>query len=149
VRVYLDVSCLNRPFNDQSQDRIRLESEAVKLILARCATGEWQHVSSEMARIEIEANPDPDRRRRIRALLPDDAVIILNATPLFTRAARLESSGLKGADAMHVAAAEAQGADVLLTCDDRLIRAARRAQVTMRVTDPVTWLQEQQSAHDT
>ena len=31
--VYLDVCCLNRPFDDQTQDRIRLESEAVLLIL--------------------------------------------------------------------------------------------------------------------
>jgi len=34
--VYLDVCCLNRPFDDQSQDRIHLESEAVLLILERC-----------------------------------------------------------------------------------------------------------------
>jgi len=31
--VYLDVCCLNRPFDDQTQDRIHLESEAVLLIL--------------------------------------------------------------------------------------------------------------------
>jgi hypothetical protein len=29
VRIYLDVSCLNRPFDDQRQVRIRLESEAI------------------------------------------------------------------------------------------------------------------------
>jgi len=26
MKVYLDACCLNRPFDDQSQDRIRLES---------------------------------------------------------------------------------------------------------------------------
>ncbi len=41
VKVYLDVCCLNRPFDDQRQSRIRLESEAVLLILARCKSGEW------------------------------------------------------------------------------------------------------------
>jgi hypothetical protein len=34
-RIYLDVCCLNRPFDDQCQERIRLESEAILLILER------------------------------------------------------------------------------------------------------------------
>jgi hypothetical protein len=33
VKIYLDVSCLNRPFDDQGQVRIRLETEAVTIIL--------------------------------------------------------------------------------------------------------------------
>jgi hypothetical protein len=32
--IYLDVCCLNRPFDDQTQERIRLEAEAVLHILA-------------------------------------------------------------------------------------------------------------------
>jgi hypothetical protein len=32
--IYLDVCCLNRPFDDQTQERIRLEAEAVLRILA-------------------------------------------------------------------------------------------------------------------
>jgi hypothetical protein len=35
-RVYLDVCCLNRPLDDSSQDRIRLEAEAVLLIYRKC-----------------------------------------------------------------------------------------------------------------
>ena len=34
-RVYFDACCLNRPFDDQTQDRIRLESEAVLLIMSQ------------------------------------------------------------------------------------------------------------------
>ena len=41
-RIYLDVCCLNRPFDDQRQDHIRLEAEAVLLILGRCEAREWQ-----------------------------------------------------------------------------------------------------------
>ena len=35
MRIYLDVCCQNRPYDDQSQDRVRVESEAVRRILAR------------------------------------------------------------------------------------------------------------------
>jgi hypothetical protein len=68
VRVYLDVSCLGRPFDDQSQARIRLEAEAVTWILERCDCGEWSQVSSQMAQLEIGANRDTHRRDRVRLL---------------------------------------------------------------------------------
>jgi hypothetical protein len=34
MRIYLDMCCLKRPFDDQSQPRIRLETEAVLALLA-------------------------------------------------------------------------------------------------------------------
>ena len=40
MKVNLDACCLNRPFDDQTQIRIYLESEAVLTILYRCEIGE-------------------------------------------------------------------------------------------------------------
>jgi len=39
MRVYLDNCCFNRPFDDQSQARIRLEAEAKLEIQQRIADG--------------------------------------------------------------------------------------------------------------
>jgi predicted nucleic acid-binding protein len=144
VKVYLDVSCLNRPFDNQGQARIRLEAEATALILEECELGDWQQVSSQMAMIEVDAMPDPDRRARVRLLLPA-ADATLQLTPdVFARAGDLEGLGFKPADAVHVAAAEAGGADVLLTRDDRLCRVANRskADLKVRVVNPLDWLKE-------
>jgi len=44
--IYLDACCLNRPFDDQSQPRVHLESEAVLIILARLKTREWEWLGS-------------------------------------------------------------------------------------------------------
>ena len=42
MRIYLDMCCLKRPFDDQSQPRIRLETEAVlSLLAAESATIEF------------------------------------------------------------------------------------------------------------
>src|SRR5438105_12201433 len=119
MRLYLDVSCFNRPFDDQRQDRIRLEAEAIAVILQRIDNGQWTQISSGMAEIEISAISDEERRRRVRALLPplDDIMELTEA--MFNRAAVLERLGFKAADALHVAAAEAGQADALLSCDDR------------------------------
>jgi len=35
MKIYLATCCLNRPFDDQRQPRVRLESEAVTLILEK------------------------------------------------------------------------------------------------------------------
>lgn len=62
--IYLDACCLNRPFDDQSQDRIRLETEAVLSILNRCLLGEWQLIGSEALDYEISKMPDDDRKQK-------------------------------------------------------------------------------------
>jgi hypothetical protein len=94
VRIYLDVSCLNRPYDDQGQVRIRLEAEATSTILGMCERGEWEQVSSEMARIEIDAMPDPVRRARVQLLLPKpkDLLKLTDGT--------IDSSGLLGVGAI-------------------------------------------------
>jgi predicted nucleic acid-binding protein len=144
VRVYLDVSCLNRPFDDQSQLRVRLEAEAVLFILEQINGGVWEHVSSEITKVEIDANPDAEHRASIRLYLPDERGILKLTEPVVKRAALLQQLGIKRADALHVAAAEALNADVLLSCDDRLCRLAYRKRVILqvRVVNPVDWIKE-------
>jgi predicted nucleic acid-binding protein len=48
----------------------------------------------------------------------------------------LEQAGVKALDALHLACAEAAGAERFLTCDDRLIR---RYSGQMIVQNPVTF----------
>ncbi|HEV3310430.1 MAG TPA: PIN domain-containing protein [Chloroflexota bacterium] len=144
MKLYLDVSCLNRPFDDQSQMRIRLEADAVLLILEQCDRGDWHHVSSEIAQIEISAMAEDERRARVQLLLPDENAILRIAEDVRERATNLQKRGFKPADALHVAAAEKLEADVLLSCDDRLCRLARRHRrlLNVEVVNPLDWLKE-------
>ena len=45
-------------------------------------------------------------------------------------------------DAAHVACAELSGCDRLLTCDDRLLRAAYAQQLKVVVQNPLDYLEE-------
>jgi predicted nucleic acid-binding protein len=148
TKIYLDVSCLNRPFDDQSQIRVRVEAEATTLILDRLDAGEWRQASSEMATIEIDVIPDRKRRAKVRLLLPPDGDILKLTQAMWDRAAQLETLGFKPADAVHVAAAEEAGAGIFLTCDDRLCRLGRRRkdELRVRVANPVDWLKEIEDA---
>lgn len=148
MKLYLDVSCLNRPFDDQNQSRIRVETTAVTLIFERVDAGLWQQVSSEMAAIEIDAISDTDRRNRVRMLLPESTSIMKLNKATFDRAEVLGRIGFRPADAVHVAAAERAHADVLLSCDDRLCRLAKRHKndLQVQVANPIDWLKEMEDA---
>jgi len=68
MKVYLDTCCLNRPFDDQTQQRIRLESEAIMLVLAHMQSGEWEWIASDVLNYEVSQIADHERRYRIMAL---------------------------------------------------------------------------------
>lgn len=142
--VYLDTCCLNRPFDDQAQDRIRLEAEAVLLILGSIVRGEWRWVGSEVLGFELRQIPDVERRRRVQVLTRSvsDSVRLDDATE--QRGVELEALGFGSFDALHLACAERAGVDVFLTTDDRLRRRAHRISehLRVRVENPLAWLKE-------
>jgi predicted nucleic acid-binding protein len=141
-RIYLDVCCLNRPFDSQLQERIRLETEAVMLILGRFQRGE--QIGSETLDFEIEQMPDPERRARVRVLANAAHRYVLVENETVERAHHLSTVGFHAIDALHLACAEEGGADVFLTTDDHLIQIATRPSVQIRVAvkNPLLWLNE-------
>ncbi|CAG1022686.1 Antitoxin YefM [Methylococcales bacterium] len=46
MKIYLDACCLNRPYDDQTQDRIHLESEAILTIFKHIEAGDWEWIVS-------------------------------------------------------------------------------------------------------
>jgi predicted nucleic acid-binding protein len=144
VRIYLDACCLNRPFDDQTQPRIRLEAEAVLMILTQCEAGDWEWIGSEVLDWEIRQTPDSERRRRVQLLASHATRSVPLGTSEVERAEELEGWGIAAFDALHLACAESGGADLFLTTDDKLLRrsAGRASQLHVRVADPLTWLTE-------
>jgi predicted nucleic acid-binding protein len=143
-RIYLDVCCLNRPFDDQRQDRIRLEAEAVLLILRRCEAGVWQWLSSAVVEEEVNNTPSSERRARVRQMLSGAHGTIALTDSAITRAQALKAMGFRTYDALHLACAEQATVDIFLTTDDRVLRIATRhtAQLQVRVANPLAWLLE-------
>lgn len=145
MRIYLDVCCLNRPYDDQTQDRIRLESEAVIAILKHVESGEWSLVSSGVVSYEISRTSDEERKRRLISIVQRASGFIPVGRETYIRAEELQHQlGIKAYDALHIACAEQGGADVFLSTDDRLVKAAKRNSeaTNIRVENPLTWLQE-------
>lgn len=142
--IYLDVCCLNRPFDDQTQERIRLGAEAVLLILERCQAGTWRLLGSKAVDYEVSRIPDVERRRKVFQLTSIARAKQVVSEAAQTRAEELERLGFKALDALHIACAEAGDADVLLTTDDRLLAKAKelRGSLHVKVENPILWLME-------
>jgi len=141
-RIYLDVCCFNRPFDNQIQSRIRVETEAILAILERCETGVWELIISEMVETEVAQITDQERWQRIDgALLMARSNIMVN-DKVESRGKDLQNLGFQGFDALHLACAEIAQADVFLSTDDRLLRRAARYNnsLTVVVDNPATWL---------
>lgn len=142
--IYLDVCCLNRPFDDQTQERIRLEAEAVMLILNRCQNTQWHLLGSEVIDDELEQTPAGERKRQM-ILWASLAITRISITEqVKSRGRELTALGFKAFDASHIACAEVANADVFLTTDDRMLRLAARHRGMLQVTveDPLRWVQE-------
>jgi hypothetical protein len=138
VRVHLNTGALNRPFDDLSAERVRLEAEAVGMIVAVIEGGRLELTSSDYLDFEVRQIPDPERAHRVRTILGLAASRVGIAPGVAERARSLEGVGLRGLDALHVAAAEAGDARLLITTDDRMLRRARRlgTDLAVRVLRP-------------
>ena len=67
MRVYLDDCSFNRPFDDQSQLRIRLEAEAKLYVQQKVREGKLELAWSYILDFENQANPFDERREAIQA----------------------------------------------------------------------------------
>lgn len=126
------------------RNAIRLESEAILLILTRCQSHTWELLSSEAVDHEISGIPDEERREKVVLLssLAESKVTVTESVE--RRAMELEELGFRTYDALHLGCAEEGSADVLLTTDDRFLRQAERHGkiLKVQVANPVLWLLE-------
>lgn len=120
--VYLDICCFNRPFDDQSQLRVRLESEAKLSIQEQIRAGAIDLAWSYMIDFENSANPYQERRDTIakwRNLATKD----IDASPeIIASSETMNRMGFSKKDSIHLACAIAMGCDRFLTTDDGVLK---------------------------
>jgi hypothetical protein len=78
VKIYLDACCLNRLTDDQDQQRIAEEAEAVEQIMRLLRTNTIEWLSNTVLEADTSNNPDPERRREVQVLL----LLATNTIPL-------------------------------------------------------------------
>ena len=122
MKIYLDVYCLNRPFDDHTQDKIRLESEAIITILSHISEKKWKMIGSDIIDFEISQIPDPDRMKKVLQLVNLKAEKVTLTDNVVNRSKKIQEYTIKLLDALHLACAEEGKSEVFLTTDQNLIK---------------------------
>jgi len=141
MRVYLDNCCFNRPFDDQSQARVRLEAEAKLEIQQRIKDKGIELAWSYVLDYENQANPFEERRDVVARWKTAAAVDVEETGAIVQRAREIANRGLRAKDALHVACAMAAGCDFFLTTDDFVVKRMRGF-AGIAVMDPTQFIVE-------
>lgn len=144
MKIYFDVCCLNRPFDDQTQQNIHLESEAVITILSNIQKGKWIMIGSAFLDWEISKIPEMERFHKVRYLYSMAKLKITTDNFIETRQPVIEEMGFGTIDAFHIAAAEKAKADILITTDYDILKKydLQRNLINVRIQNPVQFLME-------
>jgi len=123
--------------------RIRLETEAVNLILYKVRSGSYKLLVSNVHIKEIEAILDSIERVELQMVLNRwGERIKVNMAETRTRAENLVDLGFGLADAAHVAFAE-QAEAPFITCDDRLVRKCLNHKIEVWCGNPVAFCEKE------
>lgn len=143
MKVYLDVCAIQRPLDTPDQIRIVLEAEAILGILALCESGQLELISSDALAYEVGQSPLPVRKEHAKAVLGKARSCVRLSDEAKRRAEQLTTLGFTPLDALHLASAETGNADYFCTCDDRLLRKAKKmSDLRVKVISPIELVQE-------
>jgi predicted nucleic acid-binding protein len=139
-RLYLDNCCFNRPFDDQTNLAVYLETQAKLYVQEQIKQQHIELVWSFMLTAENEANPDNDVRDKIADWRDYSGLYIDYDLEINETAHELQKNhGVDAKDALHVACALKAGCHYFLTTDKKLIRRTRPIDA-MKVINPLYFI---------
>lgn len=141
MKIYLDNCCFNRPSDDQSQIRIRIETEAKLEIQEEIRAGKIQLMWSYMLDYENNRNPYIERKVRINGWKKYAVQDIEENPEVLKTANLLNQIGIQKIDSLHIACAVFSKCDYFLTTDDKILRL--REQINhIKINDPIGFIKE-------
>jgi len=120
--VFLDNCVFNRAFDDQSQTRIRKETEAIVAIRDRIVEGDVELVWSYVIDIEVFRNPFLERRLDAESWKELSIVDIGPSVEIVSNAIRFQGLGFREIDSLHIACAVASKSSYFISTDDGILK---------------------------
>lgn len=121
MRIYLDNCSYNRPFDDQSQLKIKLEADAKLYIQSEILSGKFELAWSYILDYENSQNPFEDKKETIQVWKNIAVVDCEVNTEIIELAEKVRQVGIKSKDALHIACAVYTGCKYFITTDTRVL----------------------------
>ena len=141
MRLYFDNCCFNRPFDVQSQIRVRIETEAKLELQRKIDLSEYELAWSYVLDFENSVNPFPERRLTIAAWKRRAVIDAVESDAVLKHAQEATKLGLSALDALHVGCAIAADCNFFVTTDDRILKRIQRLGA-LTVISPVVLISE-------
>ncbi|MDR2569340.1 MAG: hypothetical protein LBD23_03450 [Oscillospiraceae bacterium] len=138
-KIYLDICSYNRPFDNQSQMKIRLETEAKLYVQTGIREKIYSMVWSYMHDYENNDNPYDERRNTIAPWknIADYYCPSSNTIPIVGN--KIMQLGIKPKDALHLACAIESGCDYFITTDKGL---TNKNVSNIKIINPIDFVRE-------
>ena len=148
IRVYLDNCAYNRPFDDQTQIIIALETEAKRYIQRLIVENTIELVYSYVNRFENNKNPHSANRKSIDEFFKK-AISYIDysySDNVEKRAADIKQSGIKTADAFHISCAIEGACNCFISTDKTLLKYRRNDIIICNPVQFFDYMEEQKDA---
>ena len=141
IKIYLDNCCFNRPFDSQSQLRVKLETEAKLKIQEYITLNKFQLIWSYILDYENSKNPFLERKEQIGKWHKYSIVDIKANQSIIDKAVNFNNFGLKKFDSLHIACAVEAKAKYFITTDDGILIKSDIVKETI-IIDPISFIKE-------
>jgi predicted nucleic acid-binding protein len=124
-KIYLDTCCYNRPFDNVNDINVQKETAAKLFIQSLVRNGDILLVSSFVLYSEIMENPSEYKRNSILRFVDDyakESIGCESSPQVLSIASEIVQTGVKAADAAHVACAILAECDSFVSTDKRLLK---------------------------
>lgn len=137
TKIYLDNSVLNRPFDDQSISKIRLEAIATFFIFELIEKRKLKLINSSVIDYENYKNPFFERKLWISLYLSKAEIYQKMNSGVKEKAKEIENLKISPIDSLHLSSAEQANVDYFITCDYDIIRKYKGK---LKVLDPINFV---------
>ena len=139
LRIYLDNCAFNRPFDDQNQLKVKLETEAKLFIQKGILDNKYELVWSYILEYENNQNKFDDRRNTIYDWKNIAKIHCVENDEIIEYAEELKRKNIRIKDALHIACSVYAHSDYLITTDRQLFNLRIS---DIRIINPLTFINE-------
>ncbi len=144
LKLYLDNCCYNRPFDDLTNSKNYIESQAIIVILDLYKKKTVDIYKSKILDYEISQMKDITKKNKILDVYSSLKSNYIDTTnEIIDRAEELKKYNIKDKDALHIAYAEYGNLDYFITVDKILINSISKVKdLKIKVINPIEFIME-------
>ena len=143
MRVYLDNCSFNRPFDDQSQIRIKVETDAKLYIQELIKNKKIELAWSYILEYENSFNPFEERKEQILKWKKYSSKVVLENKNIISNAEKFLKLKIKAKDSLHIACAIESKCDYFFTTDDLVLKRSNEINL-IKIVSPPTFIEKEE-----